>query len=155
VLWSSMRCFPFRLFQLRFSLHSAFPPAWYMSCLSHLPRIDFPNNIWSRVWIIKAIPCSCYFLSWFQIFSAFCSQTHSVFVFTLWWEMKFQTHKAKTIIVLDILIFRFLYRKQKLKHSKLIDGKNFWNLIFNFLVNVILICYCCSQIFELPTVLKV
>jgi hypothetical protein len=77
--------------------------------------------------IMQSSPDSCHFL---QIFSsAYGSQIPSIYALPLMWETKFHTHTKQVKLVLYILIFKLLVRRQKTKDTEQNGSKHSSNLI--------------------------
>jgi hypothetical protein len=102
---------------------------------------------------MQSSPASCHFL----LFRYKYSPQHPLLKHYLHSSLSVRdhiSHQYKTtgnIMVLYILIFKFLESRWK---DRMVSSISWISSALNLFVHVILICYCCSQIFELWQIFK-
>jgi hypothetical protein len=141
---------PFRFSDQNFVSISHLSHSWYMPYPSHPPWFDHPNNIWS-VEVMKLLTVQCLAVSLLGL-NVLLSTLFS-YTFTLCSSLRRETNihtytKQQVKLYLNLYIFKWENGGQKPLNGMV--SKYFPNLIlFNFFVNMILVCYSHSQICEL------
>ena len=138
---------------------SLLPHMCYVPCPSHSYQFDHPINIWCVVQIMKLLivqflPLPCHLSPLRPKYSSQLAISNSLSLcssISVSFQVSHPYKRKRKIIVLYSLIFIYFWiANWKTKDSAPNDDKHFLlQFALNFFLNRILICYGCSQIFEL------